>query len=68
MVFSIIAQGQKESWTWGNATGKKTYYIYTYFITWHIYTGNLWRTTHDIMNSFGGFTSNLDAQVEPNCL
>ncbi|XP_065827407.1 uncharacterized protein [Oscarella lobularis] len=44
MVFSIIAQGQKESWTWGNATG------------------NLWRTTHDIMNSFGGFTSNLDAQ------
>jgi alpha-galactosidase len=44
MVFSIIAQGQKESWIWGNATG------------------NLWRTTHDIMNSFDGFVSNLDLQ------
>eukprot|EP01121_Diplochlamys_sp_Union-15-3_P017135 TRINITY_DN5972_c0_g1_i1.p1 TRINITY_DN5972_c0_g1~~TRINITY_DN5972_c0_g1_i1.p1 ORF type:complete len:529 (-),score=71.78 TRINITY_DN5972_c0_g1_i1:40-1626(-) len=44
MIFSIIAQGQKDSWVWGNETG------------------NLWRTTNDIMNNWNGVLSNLDNQ------
>lgn len=70
IVFSIIAQGQKDSWTWGNATGEvyhsqsklDTILVFYWFVC-SICKGNLWRTTGDIMNSFRGFTSNLDRQV-----